>query len=606
MPVPTYVVELSFGSSGYIDVSSYAQSVTMNRGISRSLEDYSAGSVSITFVNNARVFDPLNTSSILWYSAGGYTIVQPGGKIRVSANGIRVFTGFVQDWDFTYDSAGLDGRATVTALDEIYRVGNAFFTGGTATVIEGTSDRIKRVMNNNSFGAAEYAGVNGSQTIVGLDVNEAGDSVLAYLQQLARTEPADFYSNASAVMVMKDRSFTNYVWTNSNRQNLVKYPGTATVAVNGSNGWVYGYQAASTVVTPYGGTANKSQISIPDLQDLMSYQEVDYNKYNPDGGSTAYVFSGFFKGSTGAVAIEVDFYLLDTLGTIAGTAISTVTTSSTAWTQLSATATMTGGNGTAGGVLFTVFANGTTSSSDFFGNGIQVERGTAWINYFDGTYNPYTNDASNVYFNAWGGTAYQSSSGMLISSASAISAPTILTFADQNSQGASYGNGTGIAFSELNVMYGAENLYNKVQVAAPNATAIAEDSSGQTKYGLKTFSQTDNLTISTTKPAQIASSLLAEYRLPEYRANEITLQLESLTSAQQNLILAIELRDVIRVCFQPSATGSVVDKYYQVLSMNSNMNPESHTLTFTLASLDNLPIRLDSTLLAVLDTDTLG
>ena len=68
MPVPSYVVEISFGSSGYVDVSSYVQSITLDRGISSRLEDYSAGSISITFVNNARIFGPLNTSSPLcWF-----------------------------------------------------------------------------------------------------------------------------------------------------------------------------------------------------------------------------------------------------------------------------------------------------------------------------------------------------------------------------------------------------------------------------------------------------------------------------------------------------------------------------------------------------------
>ena len=63
MPLPTYVVELQFGSSGYVDVTEYVQNVSIGRGIDRNLDDFSAGSVSVTFVNNARVFDPLNTSS---------------------------------------------------------------------------------------------------------------------------------------------------------------------------------------------------------------------------------------------------------------------------------------------------------------------------------------------------------------------------------------------------------------------------------------------------------------------------------------------------------------------------------------------------------------
>jgi hypothetical protein len=604
MPLPSYVVELQFGSSSYVDVTSYVKSVSINKGISRQLDDYSAGTLSISFVNNDRTFDPLNTSSILWYATGSYTIVQPGGKIRVTASGVRRFTGFVQTWDFSYDEAGFDGQAQLTALDEMFQLSNAVFTGGTQAVIEGTSDRIKRTMKTYGFTSADYAGVTGGQTLLGLDENNAGDNVLSYLQNVARSEPGDFFANSSAVMVFKDRSFANYVWNNTDRQNLVKYPGTATVQTDGQNGWVYGYQPDATAVSIYGGPVNKSQIVALDLQDEMVYEEIDLNKYNPDGTATQYVFSGFFKGVTGNVALEVDFYVLNARGQVVASSINTTTANATAWTQLSATATVS--SGTAAGVLFTVFSAGTTSSFDFFGNALQVERGSAWVNYFDGGYNPYTSDASNVYQVAWAGTAYQSASGMLISQASAIAAPTILTFADQNSQGASYGNGTGIPFTDLAVAYGGEQLYNQVQVVGVNATAVVSDSVGQTNYGLRAFSQTDNLTTSVTAPAKIAAGLLGEFRLPEYRASAITVALEALTAGQQTSVLGLEIRDVVRVCFQPSATGSVVDKYYQILAINSNTDVERDHITLTVASLDNLPIRLDSTLLSILDTDTLA
>jgi hypothetical protein len=60
------------------------------------------------------------------------------------------------------------------------------------------------------------------------------------------------------------------------------------------------------------------------------------------------------------------------------------------------------------------------------------------------------------------------------------------------------------------------------------------------------------------------------------------------------------------VCFQPSAQGGVVDKYYQVLGVNSNTDVERDAITLNLASLDNLPFRLDSPYLGVLDTGTLA
>jgi hypothetical protein len=611
--LPSYVVELSFGSSGFVDVTQYVQSISIGRGISRNLDDFSAGSVSVTFVNNDRVFDPLNTSSPLWYVTGGYTIVQPAGRIKVSSNGVRRFTGFVQDWDFAYNDSGFDGQATVMALDELYRVSNAVFTGGTAWQVESTGERIKTVMNYNSFGASEYAGVQGGQTLLGYDVNEPGDNVLAYLQNVARSEPADFYSNASAVMYLKDRSFTNYLWNNTARQNLIKYPNTLSqdttvTSLDGGtglgDGWIYGWQAG-TAAPIYGGTVNTAEIVNPER--VMWYQEVDQQKINPTGTALSYVFSGWFRGQglTGSGITGALVLLDETANSLLSASMFASAATGNDWTNMSATATY-AGTGVVAGYYFTAAAPGTSTLYNFIGNGLQVEQGTAIPNYFDGGYNPYTSSAATAYEIAWAGIPYASQSGLTTSIATAVSAPTLITFADQNSQGTAYGNGTGIPFTDLQVVYASEQLYNSIQVVGVNATAVTEDTSSQSLYGLRGYSQTDNLTTSTTKPAEIASAFLGEFRLPEYRASALTVALESLTSGQQTSVLGLEIRDVVRVCFQPSATGTVVDKFYQILGINSDTDVERDAITFSIASLDNLSFRLDSPYLGVLDTDTLA
>jgi hypothetical protein len=608
MAVPSYTVEISFGSSGFIDVSSYVQSITLDRGISNQLEDYSAGSISITFVNNARVFDPLNTSSPLWYGVGGYTVVQPGGQVRVKANSITRFIGFVQDWNFTFDEAGLDGQATLTALDRMYRVGNAVFTGGQAWQVEATSDRMKTVFNYNGFGAAEYAGVESGQTMLGYDDFTAGNSVLSYLQQVARSEPGDFFSNASGVMTFKDRSFTNYAWSNSLRYNFASYPSTAlnnTQVEDGSGYYIYNIGTLSTAVASnFGGSVYRgATVNAPDPADQgvgFTYTNFNLERYATVG--TSVVFSAYLRGAINPY--EAFFAFLDTNGDLMDSGFATVTSPSTAtWVRVGGT--LNNPSGTIGGIQFSVNTYGGTNYV-IYTEGFQVEPGTAWIDYFDGSYKASVDTASTRYRNAWSGLTYASQSGLLTSTASTVSAPAIHTFADLNSQGTAYGNGTGIPFMDLQVAYGSENLYTKVQVIGTNANAIVEDTTGQSRYGIKTFSQTDNLTTSLTRPAEIASALLGEFRLPEYRAEQITLSLESLTTAQQNIVLALELRDVVRVCFQPSATGSIVDKYYQILGVAGNTDVERDEITFRLASLDNLPFRLDSTLLGVLDTDTLA
>jgi hypothetical protein len=615
MPLPTYVVELQFGSSGYVDVTQYVQNVSINRGINRNLDDFSAGSVSVTFVNNNRVFDPLNTSSPLWFTSGGYTLVQPAGRIRISSNGVRRFTGFVQDWDFAYEDSGFDGQATLTALDLMYRVSNAAFTGGTAWQVESTSDRIKTVMNYNGFGAFEYAGVRGGQTLLGYDSNQPGDNVLAYLQNVARSEPADFYSNASAVMQLKDRSFTNYAWNNTLRQNLIKYPNelsqdTTIVSFSGGtglgDGWVLGWQPGTAAPYYAGGTVNTAEVSLSSFRSFY-YQDVNQTKFNPSGTATQYVFSGWFRGQglTGAGIIG-SFALLDSnANSLVSSGMFASAATGNDWTNMGATATYSG-TGIVAGIRVSTDAPGTGTVYNYIANGWQVEQGTAIPNYFDGAYDPYASSASTAYEIAWAGIPYASESGLLTSVATAVTAPTVLTFADANSQGTAYGNGTGIPFTDLEVVYASEQLYNKVQVVGVNATAVVEDTASQLLYGLRGYGQTDNLTTSTSKPASIASAFLGEFRMPEYRAQALTVALESLTTTQQTAVLGIEIRDVVRVCFQPSAQGAVVDKLYQVLGVNSNTDVERDAVTLNLASLDNLPFRLDSPYLGVLDTGTLA
>jgi hypothetical protein len=613
MPLPSYVVELQFGASSYVDVSQYVQSMSINRGINRVLDDFSAGSLSVTFVNNARIFDPLNTSSPLWYGAGGYTIVQPAGNIRVSSNGVRRFTGFVQDWDFTYGESGYDGQATVTALDLLYKVSNTAFTGGTQYEVEATSDRIKSVMRANNFGTATYADVYGGHTLVGYDVNNPGDNVLSYLQNLARSEPADFFSNASANMELKDRSFTNYIWNNTSRYNFVTYPATATiltgnlVANEPRSGWtLIGTQATATT-SAYGGFVWRGGTVADPFVPTDSYVGFVYQDYNPtryvNTGGT-YTFAGLIRGVAGN--FDISLFTLDAQGQTDGTAASTVISSpsSTAWNAFTITK-VAAATATVGGLTaFATISGGSTYS--VIGDGFIIEPAGTSVNYFDGDYNPYANSisASTAYEIAWAGTPRESQSGLLTSVASAITAPAVYSFADANAQ--SLFSGTAIGFTDLQVVYASEQLYNEVQVVGINATAVTEDTSSESLYGKRVYSQTDNLTTSTTKPSEIASAFLGEFRLPEYRAEQMTVALESLTAGQQTIVLGIELRDVVRVAFKPSNTGSSVDKYYQVLGINSNSDVERDAITFNLASLENLPFRLDSTFLGILDTDTLA
>ena len=770
MAVPTHRVELAFGDSGYIDVTQYVQSVSINRGINRVLDDFSAGSCSVTFVNNERIFDPTNgntnlvanynfetdtsgwgtfsastiarsttvsyagsaslkhtstggaytantttpisvignkpylvsvfvrseiytttmTVNINWYDAAGslisqpisgpvsinpiswtratlnatapanavsayivfitqggvggesvfydfvsfsqydslgspfYGLIQPGGKIRVSGSGVitsRRFTGFIQDWDFTFDDSGYDGKATVTALDFMYQVGNVNFLGGTQPAVQATSDRIETSLIANGISSAEFGldTIRGGHTLVGYDVNSAGDNVLSYIQNVARSEPADLYGDASGYLRMKDRSFTDYDWLNTYRYNSVTYPSTATilegniVAGEPRSGWTLIGTQTTAVAPVYpnnpiwrGGTVVDPFVPTDSFVGFVyqDYFPARYVKQAWNNFTNTYTFAGLIRGASGTFNISLFTLGADgqTLSVAASTTVSSP--SSTAWNAFTVTKTESSTAIVGGLFAFATISGGT--SFNIVGDGFIIEPGTSSPNYFNGGYNPYpiAESASTAYEVGWSGEKYASQSGLLTSVATAVSAPSLRSFADANSQ--SLFGGTAIPFTDLEVVYGSDQLYNKVQVVGINTSAVVEDTALQASYGVRVYSQSDNLTTSQTKPAEIASAYLAEFKLPEYRASQLTIALESLTSVQQTAVLEIELRDVVRVAFKPSNTGSIVDKYYQVLGISSNTDVERDSVTFSLASLENLPFTLDSTFLGILDTDTLA
>jgi hypothetical protein len=260
------------------------------------------------------------------------------------------------------------------------------------------------------------------------------------------------------------------------------------------------------------------------------------------------------------------------------------------------------GTGIVAGFNLSISASGTTSVYDFIGNGLQFEEGATLGDYFDGSWNTSVGDATTRYATAWAGIPYASMSGQVKGTATSIT-NTVLSFADINSQ--SLYSGTAIPFTELDIVYGSEQLYNQVQVIGVNATATKDDATSQSFYGIRSY-PTDNLTTSLTAPEEIAQTFLAQFKSPEYRAEMIRVSLQALDTTQQNQVLSIELRDVVRVSFKPSNTGAIVDKYYHVLGLGASADPERDEITLRVASMNNLPARLNSTVLPfVLDTNLL-
>jgi hypothetical protein len=179
-----------------------------------------------------------------------------------------------------------------------------------------------------------------------------------------------------------------------------------------------------------------------------------------------------------------------------------------------------------------------------------------------------------------------------------LDSSSIVTFAD---------DGSATPFNNLSVVYGSEQLYNRVVVTRANGTAqTSEDIDSQIQYGISTLEQTDLLLDSDSDSLLLSEYLLSRYSEPEYRFDALEVELATLSTAQQNAVLGLELTQVVQIKFTPNNVGSQIDKYAQITGITHRTDSISHIVVLNLSTLDYANFVLDDTIFGVLDDDRLG
>jgi hypothetical protein len=163
------------------------------------------------------------------------------------------------------------------------------------------------------------------------------------------------------------------------------------------------------------------------------------------------------------------------------------------------------------------------------------------------------------------------------------SAETV-TFAD---------DGSGIGYQGLNVVYGAELLYNEVVVSRLNGgTVVASNLPSQADYGISTLTLENLLMDSDVDAEALAQFLVGKYAQPEYRFESVDIDLVSLTEADQNEVLGLELGAVVLVKFTPNGISPAIERYAEVIRIDQRVGPQSHRVTLGLGALDYSFFRL--------------
>lgn len=168
-------------------------------------------------------------------------------------------------------------------------------------------------------------------------------------------------------------------------------------------------------------------------------------------------------------------------------------------------------------------------------------------------------------------------------------------------------DGTGIPYSDVQVVYGSELLYNQVKYTRLNGgTATADDLTSQATYGIRTLSD-DGLLMSTdTALGQLAVYTVSQYAQPEYRFESIKISMLKLTPAQQTSILNLEIGSVCRVKFTPNNVGTQIDKWVEVIGISHSVSAYNYQISLSFQTLDYTYLVLDDPAVGLLDYNLLS
>ena len=272
------------GGDVLTDVTSYVASVSVNRGKSRELDRYTAGNASVVLHNDSRIFDPFNTSSIF------YSQILPRKPIAIETNGERVFTGFIDDWDLTYDISG-KSYASVSAIDAFMRLSVAELDSF-VTTSQLSSARVTAILNRPEVAwPIANRSIETGLTTLQADTILENTNALQYLQLVETTENGKFFIDRSGAVTFKNRITipsltTTITFADDSTANAIRYSNI---------GVVYGSENLYNriTITRNGGT--------PQVADSLASQ----NLY----GVSAYSIDGVLL-TTDAEALNLAEYLV--------------------------------------------------------------------------------------------------------------------------------------------------------------------------------------------------------------------------------------------------------------------------------------------------------
>ena len=267
----------TLGGLAFVDVTDRVRELSITRGKNRDLERYSSGTMSASFANEDRYFDPIVGTAI---------DIVPRAPVRVSVDGTATYYGSINDWNFQYETTGRSIAQIDTSDDFLKLARQTILPSGTPP-IETTGARVERVLDmftvdwptdrrsidtgDNTVAAQDYAGENALEYLQLIEQSEQGQLIIGKNGDVVfRDANATAASSTGLVTFADDGTGIDYTRATVNygsellfnRAIVTGPPGTAT-SDNALSQQTYGILEESLA------TLNATQVEIDDIADYI-------------------------------------------------------------------------------------------------------------------------------------------------------------------------------------------------------------------------------------------------------------------------------------------------------------------------------------------------
>lgn len=147
---------------------------------------------------------------------------------------------------------------------------------------------------------------------------------------------------------------------------------------------------------------------------------------------------------------------------------------------------------------------------------------------------------------------------------------------------------TDISYQGLSVAFGQQFLFNQVQGIREGGTIqTSSDAASQTEYGISTLTFDDLLLSSDTEVLALTADLLDSYSEPQFRFDDLVLDISAMNSTDRATVIGLDIADVIQITRSfPTGTPSSVTELFAIDRITHQITPSQHRVTLGLFNTD--------------------